>query len=327
MDKEFLKIVLPENDGWFYVVRITEPKSAGDERPKHTAVQVKTPHRGDWVIPKYNSTHGIFFTHFTFTVDYKENSEGQPRNVRKLPEYKLTSRCFVIDLDIGPEPGKYATKEEALKALLSLSGPGKGMPHPTFLVDSGGGLHGYWVVDNALHLPDWQRGADRFKQFWINAGLKFDHVCTDDSSRVMRLPGSDNMKTGSPRPCKRLDYTGPITSTQYIERWPEPVVSTVETIPALFSDEGSEDHLTEGQTFGPKYTSEIVKRCNVFKHIAADRGASCSEQLWKDVLQTVKLTEDVDEWAHKLSDGHSDYSHASTEEKLAERTFNKGQPL
>lgn len=319
-NSQFLQAVLPPNDGWFYVVRIEEP--ATNPHPRHFACKVATPGRSSWVTTKHNDTHGIFFTPFTFTTDYIKNDSGEPRNARKSDEHKLTCQAFWLDLDIGDDDKKYPDQKAALAALFTLCDASEGyMPRPTYLVNSGGGLHAYWIVDEPLAIGRWSAGANRFKQWWIDAGLRFDHTCTADAARVMRLPGTNNMKTGTPRPCTLMNYVGTYISTAFISRWPEAKVSRLETISGLFT--ASDDTLTS-QQYGPKYTSEIVKRCAVFKHIASDHGASCDEPLWKDVLQTVLLTEDGTEWAHKLSDGHNDYSVEGTDAKLAERTHGKG---
>lgn len=318
MDTQFLKTVLPENEGWFYVVRIQEPSTDPNERPRHKAIPVNSPSKGEWTANKHNADHGIFFTPFTFNTDYEDTEHGK-RNVRRLDEKKLTCRAFWIDLDIGDEPDKYPDKRTALHELMAACS--ETMPNPTLLVDSGGGVHAYWVLDEALPLERWRPAAERFKQYFVDSGLKFDRKCTADPARVMRLPGTNNMKTGEARPCKRLDYLGAYVSTGWIPHWPEPTVSTVETnIKSLFS---SGDTLTNTE-YTPKYTAEIVKNCNVFAKIASDHGARCNEPLWKDVLQTVALTQDGDEWAHKLSDGHPGYDPKATDMKMAERKHGKG---
>ena len=324
MDIEFLRAVVPQNDGWFYLVRMPEPKRSG-EYPKHRAVKAKDPQSGEWV-EKSNGDHGIFFTPFTFNVDYITTAEGQKRNARQHDEHKLTCRLLWQDIDCG-EGKTYGSVEDALAAVLPHCN-GEKMPAPTYIISTGGGIHLYWVLDRELPLAEWQPIAEKFQQFWKNTSVDFDHISAD-SARILRVPGTNNVKKNEPRPCVRLAHQGAFISTEWHTLWPEAEkVSTsgnLEGVPVFgaafaYGDKGMRGDDVRSEFF----TAKIVEKCEIFRRIAADGGAACNEQLWKDVLQTVKMTEDCDEWAHKLSSGHEDYDPTTLQEKLNERKLDKG---
>jgi len=77
-----------------------------------------------------------------------------------------------------------------------------GIPRPSIVVNSGSGVHGYWLFEQDLHSPeDRLRLAAMLPRFYDAFGG--DHV--QNLSRVMRLPGTLNYKDArngrSPRPC------------------------------------------------------------------------------------------------------------------------------
>lgn len=93
------------------------------------------------------------------------------------------------DLDYGTEGHKHAehaTKEDALKALEVL-------PKPNCIVHTGGGIHAYWTLRKPAEKLDW----DERIMGIINA-LKADRVVRNPE-RILRVPGTYNWKTGTPR--------------------------------------------------------------------------------------------------------------------------------
>jgi len=93
--------------------------------------------------------------------------------------------------------GDDEVKSETLRAINAF------VPPPTFVVDSGGGFHCYWL----LQTPYYFHTAGHIEEFearlrWIKMQLGADH-CTD-VTRMMRVPGTWNWKYNPPRPCRFL---------------------------------------------------------------------------------------------------------------------------
>ena len=115
---------------------------------------------------------------------------------------------LVADLDVGGA-GHFDSKAAAVEWLHSLEHP------PSVIIDSGGGVHAWWLLDELVLTPtpearDEVKTASRRFHGWLQAqapvGVKLDSVY--DLSRVMRVPGTMNWKTGSPRPVSVIESTG-----------------------------------------------------------------------------------------------------------------------
>lgn len=121
--------------------------------------------------------------------------DASAHNVRHL-------RVLVFDLDVdstGFKNGKpcYKTKQDGHNALISLLGE-KSAPTPSVVIDSGGGLHYYWVLDQMVTPGEWLPLATRLK-----ALIKFDAALGTDTTRVadpagyLRVPYTTNSRTGT----------------------------------------------------------------------------------------------------------------------------------
>lgn len=92
------------------------------------------------------------------------------------------------DFDVG-EDKPFATKEAGYEALLALP------IAPSFIVDSGGGLHAYWKLNpleaTRENIERVERNMGRLYKMLGGA----DRV--QDVSRVLRVPGTTNHKRGA----------------------------------------------------------------------------------------------------------------------------------
>jgi hypothetical protein len=108
----------------------------------------------------------------------------------------LFVRSFFIDLDVG-EGKEYASKADAHTALYKLQGAAE-LPDPV-VIDSGGGIHAYWIMDTDIPKDEWKPAAEVFKALCLQH-IAIDPVVTADAARIMRCPETFNYKTGTPRP-------------------------------------------------------------------------------------------------------------------------------
>jgi hypothetical protein len=74
------------------------------------------------------------------------------------------------------------------------------VPTPSALVDSGGGVHAYWLLDTPypLDTPERLAAARHIQSAWVAlvGGDKGAH----DLTRILRIPGTHNLKYDPPRP-------------------------------------------------------------------------------------------------------------------------------
>jgi hypothetical protein len=124
--------------------------------------------------------------------------------------------CMWADLDFG-EIGHKPPADERLPAdetaALTLI---EGMPEPTVLVHSGGGLYPFWFFHEPVYLTDDNRPKfAKMAERWqarigskaAKAGLHYG-AGVGNLDRLLRLPGTMNRKAGLERPCRVLEMSG-----------------------------------------------------------------------------------------------------------------------
>ena len=120
--------------------------------------------------------------------------------------------AFWLDIDCGQEKydkgAGYRTKKEANSALIKFCDDA-GMPYPTHLIDSGNGLHGYWVFNRLIARTEWQATARKFKSLTVKHGLIADPTRTADIASVLRVPNTNNYKDKSNPKLVKLKYANP----------------------------------------------------------------------------------------------------------------------
>ncbi len=115
------------------------------------------------------------------------------------------------DIDIGGSPDKKhpPTEVDALAVIEEVG------PQPTILVNSGHGLHGWWLFNEPWVFGKDALAARDLARNWVNTmravadlhGWKLDAV--GDVTRVLRLPGTHNHKGGGNAPVSVISHAGP----------------------------------------------------------------------------------------------------------------------
>ena len=117
------------------------------------------------------------------------------------------ARGVWLDFDCGEDKDAdnkgYLTKEIAQEALNIFCTKLK-LPKPTHIVDSGNGLHVYWLFDNIVYREEWQKAAKKLKALTIADNLKVDGSRTADIASVLRIPGTMNNKSATPKPVRLI---------------------------------------------------------------------------------------------------------------------------
>jgi hypothetical protein len=126
----------------------------------------------------------------------KTDKQGNFRAAKHAQD-ALFSKAIYLDVDIKDPPKGYATLGEA-KAVHDFRVAAK-LPPASATVASGGGLHVYWINDRPLTPEQWRPYAMGLKALAQAHKLRCDLGVTGDIARVLRIPGTFNMKTGMPR--------------------------------------------------------------------------------------------------------------------------------
>ncbi len=255
--------------------------------------------------------------------------------VSRSQQDALYLRALWLDIDIKAPPKGYATLDEAIVSLGQFNEK-VGLPPPTALVSSGGGLHCYWFFDRPLSRAEWQPYGDGLKAAAQQHGLRCDPISAD-SARILRVPGTRNFKFDPPAPVRLLgmrpdDYpvealapllafkptfTGPVTAPA-----PQMDLSTFAGKKPAAGFEALTDKLSDGirEELPPLDPTPVIQGCPFFRDAFKTGGKDHSQGLWNlSVLSTVFM-KNGEQFAHAIGDKHPGYTPDSTKEMFARKT-------
>lgn len=225
----------------------------------------------------------------------------------------LYCRSFFIDLDVDPDnPKKYASKEAALAALDDFLEITK--TPPPLRVDTGGGVHAYWLLDQDVPIAEWRRYAYKFKQFCLDY-MKIDPAVTADVSRILRCPDTVNYKYDPPRPTSLIDEDlGQYSFEQFKDFLGQEEPTVQEVMAGIVPDLPPKPDNFE-YVFGDIAVKSLTdKGCAQIKHILLNQ-ATVQEPLWRAGLSVAIRCTDGTEAIHQMSNKYPGYSPAETESK------------
>ena len=253
-------------------------------------------------------------------------------------------RSYFVDIDCGPTKF-YKSKKEGITALYAFCGH-TGIPVP-MLVDSGNGIHAYWMLGEDVPYNIWKPVGIRLKELTHEFGFQVDSSVTGDGARILRVP--DTVNTKDVNKSKRVyikTAAEPISFAEFSQIVPPAITHNTLNL-------GQTDDLTKSLMGGeyPPSKFEIILRKSrkfisnqekvkvvstdnegnesiVFKNKVFERCAGCAqvlyadehrttleEPLWWAILSIAKACTDGAEAIHTISEGHPNYTVSETEEK------------
>lgn len=270
------------------------------------------------------SKKDTYFALAAYKQGFHPDPKGKDKKVIRVGTNvdSLKALWFDIDFKSGYPDAKAVV--EALRGFCSATT----MPPPAILVHSGGGVHAYWPFTEPVPVGRWQGLADALKNAAKATGLLADLVCTADSCRVLRPPGTVNWKDpANPRRVKILYASGALYEPADLEArltpWQKAVAAPVAA--GTVYDEFTAG-VGKGVQMAPSRFDTVVKYCAVAKHHVDTHGKEASEPEWVAMLQLLKFCEDKDMWVQAVSDGHPGYDAAATAEKWRQRLENTAGP-
>ena len=292
--KKFLEKVL--SDGYYSVLGL------GDKKVQSFHETI------DDVIERANELDAEGVNAYFGLATFETNKDRRVTNVKSLSS-------FYLDLDCGV--GKeYTDQNEAfldLKRFIKATG----LPRP-MLINSGYGIHVYWVLTESVSYAEWLPVAQALKDKCILHNLLSDNGVTADAARVLRVPGTQNHKRGTQRPVTFFG-TGEFRSVEFDE-FSRLVGTGGISIPTKVNNEENafKKALLENSENSFKVILEKTLKgvgCEQIKNIMENQ-QGVSEPLWRAGLSIAKFCNDADKAVHKMSERHPEYSKSSTEEKV-----------
>jgi len=255
--------------------------------------------------------HGANDLYFALASFKEQKIDGKPcrkqTNVDKL-------KSIWLDVD-------FKAYDKPVDCVLAVKEFLADIPSPTFVVNSGGGLHLYWCFEKPLPVPQWQMLATGLAALAKARRLRADLAVTIDSARVLRIPGSTNPKYDH-KPVCTITGQGALVNLERMEELllkhaaatgntgisilVDPAVSNLFD-PATNNDlsDGYESHLTSE-------FSLIAKECPTVADAIGSGGADNRYNLWKDLLHLAAFTTDGGEYIHAISKKYDSYDRDET---------------
>jgi len=114
------------------------------------------------------------------------------RPVTKKMERVDISRVHALHVDLDPRAGEDIAQEQA-RILALLRAPTGGIPAPTLIVNSGGGMQGYWFLKEPVAVDGVESIAEDLKLYNVQIERQLGGDNCHDVSRIMRVPGTINV--------------------------------------------------------------------------------------------------------------------------------------
>lgn len=260
-------------------------------------------------------------------------AERKQSNVHSL-------RALWVDADVarpgdGKDPTKVFADQTAAFDWLVAFVKATAMPPPNLVVNSGWGLHWYWLFETPLSGADWQPLAKALRDAIVAHGWTGDVAPVIDSARLLRPPGTWNYKDkANPRPVEVIDaFTADYYDNSLIETALAPWVGAKQAAtgthggasihslgprPAHIKPDDKGAGLNQAAHAGieqPTYHYKLIAaRCAQAKQSLVSQGKGESRSLWKLGHMTLLAhCADGDAYVHELSKGDPRYTEAETD--------------
>lgn len=319
----FLDAVVPEGNRYIGYTDGTKSKQSNREIIKCSAFESSSNgwRTGSWRDGQDN-VKNVYFALASFkqakVYDEKGGYEKSFRHQSNVEQLK----SLWLDIDFKQYDTPAACVADIVRWIEQVR-----IPHPTFIVNSGGGIHLYWCFENPLSPETWLPLAQGLASLAKQGELRADFGVTIDSARVLRLPGTHNLKYPSAPVCK-ITQMGAYAYLDRMKELLEPHAAGTPTnmnmdftidpdVIQMFPS--ASDDLSHGYTSGRKsYVAEARKQCGMLDDAIKTGGAGHEYGYWKDVLHVLAFMEDGESYVHKVSEKHAGYKEDVTEERYQE---------
>jgi hypothetical protein len=296
MDIAFLKRVLPDQ-GWRCLIGLDIDGGRRTNLRPAQQLFAKT-----W---EELETHAQTLADGSYNVYFACSSFASPEGRTK--KNARQAKSFWMDLDVGEGSAKFESKTEATNALLKFC-EAVSLPTPT-IVDSGGGLHIYWILDEPIDSATWLAAATKLKGLCKEHNFKADPVVTNDSARILRVPGTLNYKT-DPEGRVYVVEESPDIPFSVVEA----ALGSIEVLPESFE---SKPPRSPDESFNFRKILQRTKDGDGCAQLLwiLEHPDKTPEPVWRAGLSIAVNCENPDKWVHAMSQGHPDYDEGRTNAK------------
>lgn len=310
----FLSHILPAR-GFLFVVYTEQANSPFIHKVAEDAQEAAA------LVRRLRSQHAVYHACASYKEPFvlsatEKYDNGKPK--KKWREH--TNARFVkslwVDMDCGPSK-EYPDQKAALADIVRFCKEAN-VPRP-LLVNSGNGVHCYWVFDKEVTAEQWKRIANMWRCVLDHFNVKHDSQCTTDVARILRPVGSLNRK----RETKEVKVIGAVPPAVPVAEMVGRLVNLIKTHNITVTSSpvararpvADNSDLGGGMDYPPSSAHQIAQHCAQVREFRDTLG-NVSEPQWYAMLGLLKHTVENDAVCHEWSAGHPNYDFAATQNKI-----------
>lgn len=312
--RDFLSTILPRSGKWWFAAWLDAATGkwrhqAHDDIDDLSAALLTVSRRGE---PAYMALASYEQSRYV-------DEHGKTR--RRTQDNAQYLRCAWLDIDCGASK-PYADQRAGVAALVAFV-KSVALPRPTLVVDSGYGLHIYWVFDRDVPKRVWEQAANRLSALCRAESFHVDAHLTTNVAAVLRPVGTVNAKDPeNPKPVRVLREGDTVGFAVWLRALnaalnarsivPKPVAAR-----AKASGPGINSAFASGvEPYPPIDAEKMARRCAVFAAMRDDGGATQPEPLWFPAVCTLIHSAQGDALIHEWSSQHKDYTETDCQSKI-----------
>jgi hypothetical protein len=245
----------------------------------------------------------------------------------RIQENANKCKALWADIDCGDKKADegrgYATKKAALAAVTKFLRE-HGLPQPTYIIDSGHGLHLYWAFIEEVEAKDWTATATMLDRLFKAAKLLVDPSRTKDCSSVLRPPGTTNRKDPDAPKTVTIKYRGGLINFEKFKTAIDAAATKYGIVPAKADDLNAPPDFLQGETgnlsylgvteYPPSDADRVAEYCSQIRHFKGTGGAT--EPIWHACVGVTKHCVEGEAKVHQWSGKYDGYDPAETQAKL-----------
>mgnify|MGYP000126643260 CR=1 FL=1 len=242
----------------------------------------------------------------------EENGKYAIRTQKNVTACKAIYDDYDVKLD---NPAHYQSKAEALADIVKLA---KALQLTPTVVDSGGGYHAYFHLDEAVDEATWMELAALKRDITTFLNMKIDRSVDMDSARVLRPVGTHNKKYATPLPVtllkKGVAYSlDAMRDAMRIFMDKNNITPTAKR-PSKGTAKSGFGSFTE-ENYPASNPDKVAEHCTAVREFR-DKQGDVDEPHWHRAIGVLKFCKDGEDAIHDWSSGYDKYSYAETQEKI-----------
>jgi Superfamily II helicase and inactivated derivatives len=221
-------------------------------------------------------------------------------------------KAFWLDVDAGEGKGypSLIAAAEALRDFVHAAG----LPSP-WVIQSGRGMHVYWVLESPVVAALWKPVAERLKQACEKAHFAVGPERTADSASILRVPGTQHYKDpANPLPVRVLKEGAVVDFLVFSRALDKYCPAARDTTPSL-AKSVNESMTATLATRTPSSAPALAQRCQQMARFR-DAGGAVSEPFWYGAIQLLRYTDEAPAVIHEWSRADPRYDPAQTDAKI-----------